>query len=228
MKNHAKKISVLIVLTILLSAAQPVFGQIEEVISRSFSLTHKRVEDFVELAQALLSKKGQVTVSEKMNLFVIKDYPQNLDLVDSLLADFDRPSRQILTIIHLLTGERDQYVEWKLPADTSFMNLTRDLFDYNVYEEIDKIFIRVEEGLLTFVDVAGGKYQIKFYVEGIGNELKFRTFALSETASSIRGKFQKDIVSTATNINNGDTALFGAVGIGRNKTLFIIVTATLL
>ncbi len=221
----------LYIIAVLLFLAGNLSAQVvdpDEPISKTYRLMYKTAKDFETLAQSLLSPRGELELSEDLNVLVVIDRPLNISRVDSLIHYYDLPAKQLMVEVQLLEGSNDPAA--MATADSAEIHMMLDsLYNFETYEELDKVFIRVEEKLASTFFLAAGKYNISFYTDyvyGAANSIRFREFTLNEVLQGISGKVNTPIYTSSAEIPENTRQLFAAIKLERTgKTILVIVTA---
>ncbi len=203
-----------------------IYSQFQQPESKTYKLEYRHTEDFTSLVQALLSKKGLIQESKEMNMFIVTDFPANLEKVDSLIYKHDRPLKQILVTVELFLCSK--IGDNPVPAVFSNLRkLTEGFYDFNTFEKIDRVMIVAQENGPTSLVFAGEKYFVSFfldYIEEKENTVKFRNFILTEVDKDIRGEIKKQIFETSTKIQDNNRKILNASKYkDSEKTLVVIV-----
>ncbi|MFC1563148.1 secretin N-terminal domain-containing protein [candidate division KSB1 bacterium] len=223
--DKSKKI-IIFILLLSIFAACPIYSQFQQSESKTYKLEHRLTEDFVPLIQALLSKKGQIRESKEMNMIIVNDFPANLIKIDSLIAQNDKPLKQILVTVQLFICSKidDALVP---PEFAETRKLTEGFYDFNTFEKIDRALIIAQENSATSFLFAGEKYSVSFildYIEEIGRTVSFRNFILTEIDKDIKGKIEKKVFETSTKIPDKNQIILSASKYkNTEKTLVVIV-----
>ena len=228
-----KKLIICIIIVLFVQRAG--FSQVvdpETLTSKTYKLTYKKVAKILPLLASILSNKSVVNSSEEFNLLVIKDYPPNLALVDSLVAKFDVPLRQIAVSVRLLYGFNPDpsSVDAETPTisdSTQIRELLGANYTFNKIIEIDRSFIRTEEKSRTNLELGAGVFNVAIdvdYIPGNPGIIKFRTFAVSEMISGIAGKELKLLINTSAELQDGTTELL-TVFKKDDKSLIVLIGA---
>ncbi len=203
------------------------------IVAKTYRLKYKKVEKILPLVRRIMSNKGVVESSNEFNIFVLKDYPPNLALVDSLVAKFDVPLKQINVSIRLLLGYNPgpASLESEIPSvsdSTEVARLLGGFYDFGKITEVDMGFIRTEEKSTTTMNLGSGKYSITFEIDYIDNSskiVKFRSFRLSEVVSDVQGKYLKPLINTSAEMKDGTTELITVFKKeNSDKSLIVIVS----
>ena len=206
-------------------------GQFEKPESKSYKLQYRLTEDLVPLARALLSKKGILQESKEMNMIIVKDLPSNLIKIDSLIAQNDKPLKQIQVTVQLFLCSKinDNPIP---PEYSDVRKLTEGFYDFNEFEKIDRAMIVAQENSASSFIFAGEDYAVSFfldYIEKKENMIKFRSFVLTEAEKTIRGKIEKKIFETSTKIPDNNQIILSASKFkNTEKTLVVIVGVNIL
>jgi type IV pilus assembly protein PilQ len=86
-------------------------AELEPLASRTFELRYPRAEDVARLltapgAQRVLSKRGGAMAEPRTNLLFVTDLDARLRQVAALIAEIDRPSRQVFIEARIVEGAR--------------------------------------------------------------------------------------------------------------------------
>ena len=80
--------------------AQKQIEELAPLVSELVQVNYAKASNLAEILKAsenrLLSERGNVTVDERTNTMLIQDTTQSLEQIRALLADLDRPVRQVL------------------------------------------------------------------------------------------------------------------------------------
>lgn len=200
-----------------------------EPLSKSYIIKHKTVEEFRPLVQAMLSNRGQVTVSESMNMLVVFDRPSYLAQVDSLFEQFDVPAQQFSVTIQLILGSDDPKAV-QAPDSVLLHEQLDQFYSFSKYEELDKVLVRAEEKSETSFDLGAGQFNIMMdmdYIEGSGAPVRFRSLILSEYVRDISGKFLKPVYSTSADLRENVVEILTAIKLeSMRKTLILLVSVS--
>ena len=161
-----------------------------------------------------------------MNMFIVTDFPSNLEKVDSLIYKNDKPLKQILVTVELFLCSKIE--DNPVPAKFSDLRkLTEGFYDFNTFEKIDRVMIVAQENGATSLVFAGEKYLVSFfldYIEEKERTVKFRNFILIEVDKDLRGEIKKQIFATSTKIPDNNQKILNASKYkDSEKTLVVIV-----
>lgn len=206
-------------------------AQFEEVTSKTFAVHYRSIDEFLSLANALLSKKGIITKSTTINAMVIQDYPANLARVDSLLERFDTPLHQLRVSIRLVLGSIVTEEE-QILRNPAIESLIKDRYGFNRIEFIEEGLIMTEETSLTKLDLGNGQFLISFlpiYLPLETPAIELRNFTFTSVKRGMSGEERKQLLNTAITMTNDDEQILGAMKYGlRDQTLLVIVRMEIL
>ncbi len=213
----------------ILISYTPLFGQdADEPVAKSYRIRFKTVQQFEPLIQRVLSNRGEIEISDELNMIVVVDRPAYLTRVDSLVAYFDIPAQQFMINLHLIEGTNDPEAIAS-PDSAQLHSLLDQFYDYTTYEELDKVIIRAEEKTATSFFLAEGKYNISFqvdYLRGAAAPVRFREFTLNEVVTGVSGKMTTPIYSSSAEIPENTLQVFSAIKQEKSgKTLILVITA---
>ena len=202
-------------------------------VAKTYRLKYKKVEKILPLLRTIMSNKGVFQSSDEFNIFVLRDFPANLIQVDSLVAKFDVPLKQIFVSVRLLLGHNPDpnAVEEEVPTISDFAEVGEFLgqqYSFSNIIEVDRCFIRTEEKSRTSLELGSGNYNVSFeidYITGDINLVKFRFFEISEVVSSVQGKYLKPLIRTSAEMTDGSKELLTVFKKEQSeKSLIVIVT----
>ncbi|MCP4728165.1 MAG: hypothetical protein GY863_24210 [bacterium] len=223
-----KRIYFIITILFILITASPLFGQgADDPVAKSYRIKYKTVQQFEPLIQRILSNRGEIEISDELNMVVVVDRPEFLTRVDSLVAYFDIPAQQFLIDLKLVEGSNDP--EAVASADSAQLHgLLDQFYSFSKYEELDKVIIRAEEKTATSFFLAEGQYNISFqvdYLRGAASPVRFREFILNEVVTGVAGKITRPIYSSSAEIPENTLQVFSAIKQEKTgKTLILVVT----
>lgn len=217
-------------LIILFAVFSNLFAQFgSDIVSKIYKIKHKPLEELVPLARSLLSKKGKIEQSEKLDLITVSDYTENITKIDSLIYRYDIPYRQIEITVVIAEGFNSEETN---NINQEVAPLITGMYSYNNLIVIDKGIFRCEEKSDTALQLGQGEYIFNVLCEypgGTGNFIKFHSISLSKYVIDIQGKVAKNLFSTTTQIMNNTMSLISASKVDpEDKTLFLIVKAQVL
>lgn len=229
--RHYYAIQFCLAVSFLSGAICPARGQFEEMTSRSFAVHFRTVKEFIPLATAVISNKGTVTPNTSMNVMVIRDYPSNLDKVDSLLARFDQPLHQVRIITQLVFGSNVADEELML-AYPQIDHLLADRYSFNRLELIDKGIIITEETSPTTFNLAGGDFAISFmpaYLPLLPPRVELRDFVITSIRKALAGEERRRLLTSSVSMAHGEEQIVGAMKFGnQGETLLVILRMEIL
>ena len=208
-----------------------VFGQFEELTTKTFAVHYRSIDEFIPLTQALISNKGTITPNATMNVMVVQDYPTNLKRVDSLLLSYDLPLQQMRITIQLVQGSTVTDQD-KILSNPEVERLVGDNFKFNRLELIDKGIIITEETSSTTFDLANGTFAISFLTVYLPLEvpkIELRNFTLTSVRRALGGEQRKLLLGTSFAMEDGEEQIVGAMKIGlADETLLVILRMEIL
>ena len=220
----------LTVILLFVFLSVPSFAQQdEEPVNKTYRIRFKTVQEFEPLVRSMLSNRGQIQTSGDLNVIVVFDRPAFLAQIDSLFYYFDVPAQQFMISIWLLLGSNDDKAQ-SVPDSTAIHEMLDSLYFYSKYEELDRVYIRTEEKIVTSFDLAEGQFNISLqvdYIPGAAAPVRFRQFILNELVRDISGTFLKQIYTSSGELREDDSQVFAAIKHETTgKTLILIVTAS--
>lgn len=220
---------ILIIVLIVLTGSTLFAQQAEQPVSKTYRVMYKTVREFEPLVRAMLSNRGEIEISEKLNLMVVRDRQASLAQIDSLFLRYDKPAQQFFVKIYLLLGSNDMKAV-SSPDSTALRVLLDPLFSFARYEELDKAFIRTEEKVATTFDLAEGQFSVSLevdYIPDADSPIRFRRFEVNELIRDISGKTLKPVYMSSAEVKENVQQVFVAVKHeGTGKTLIIVVSAS--
>jgi len=93
----------------------------QELVVRSFHVAHTEVKQMVAMVRGLVKAKN-IYVNEKLNLFIIRDTPEAVNLVASLVSLNDLPEPEVMLDVEILEITRDSEVLFgpELPQSVTY------------------------------------------------------------------------------------------------------------
>jgi len=197
--------------------------------SKVFKVKYKPIEEIIVLSQGLLSKKGTIRQSEKLDLFVVNDYPENIASIDSLLENYDKPYHQIEITVILAEGFNS---EESSEIDEEISPLIQNRYNFNNIVKIDKGIFRCEEKTETVLRMGEGNYIFTIlceYLGGTERSIKFHKISLDKYVIDIQGKIARNIFNTSIELANNNLTLISASRPdSEGKALFLFVKTLVL
>lgn len=89
-------------------------GDVNDTTIRTFKVQYTTPALVKDILDEHKSKYGKITVLEDRRLIVIEDYPQSLDRMEKLLAEIDKPPRQVLIEAKILEIKLSENESWGL------------------------------------------------------------------------------------------------------------------
>jgi len=201
--------------------------------TRTYHITHRLVDEFQPMIQALLGKRGVMTLSPELRLIIVKDDLVNLASVDSLIVHYDVPLRQVKISVQLILGYMAED-SLPLPEQLGFLQTLIDEQNYkfNAYEVVDQGVILADDGATTQIGMAADQYAMSFSLVTTlepDQATKFRQFRLVEKIRSLRGEAQRELVATEFSLKDGLTELLTAARQdNEGRTLLVFISAVLI
>lgn len=88
----------------------------EELLTRVISINYADVKDLKLNLTDLLSERGKITIDERTSTMVIKDLPQNIEQIDSLINTLDKQTPQVLIEARIVeinrNFEKELGIQW--------------------------------------------------------------------------------------------------------------------
>jgi len=160
--------------------------------ARAFEVHYRNLSDIANLVGATLSKDGSITLKPGLNTLVVEDRVSVLERVETLLASFDLPPREVEVTLSLFLGQREDAEEGdgnpssnRGALSTEVRGMVESLGDFTrwtSYELLGSRSISGVEGDPVTVTV-GGDYLVGFNVDSVVERqgvvrIKFDEFSL--------------------------------------------------
>ncbi|OGF66868.1 MAG: hypothetical protein A2Y62_01300 [Candidatus Fischerbacteria bacterium RBG_13_37_8] len=202
----------------------------EEYSSRNFQIKFKPVEEAATIIEPLLSQQGTITIQLRTRMIIVRDLENNLNKIETVLADFDIPSPSVKMFFKLIQAEQKKNPE-QLKNVPEYILKMRDIFKYTDYEVIDEFLLETVEGNLSSFSM-GIEYRISFkvtYISAKKGIIQLRNFTIERRdRDDKQNERYKNLLTTSLNLRDQETIILGATKLETSpKALFIALTGQL-
>jgi len=208
--------------------------------ARVYEIRHRSVADAADLAGALLSAEGSLTLQPRLRTLLVQDHPEVLDRIASVLEAFDRPPRNVEVTASLFLGtERRERPaaeggEGRTSRDVSrevrgVMETLADFTKWNEYVPLGSFAVTGVEGS-PVTAYFSEDYRVVFEVESVGDaagEIVFRRFSLQRVVVTAEGgERAEEIYGAGVVLRAGVMSVVGAAkGPDSKRALFLALRA---
>lgn len=181
----------------------------------AYTLEHRTAGEAMELVELALSDGGTVELQPGSNTLVVRDRPEVLARVAKLLAELDRPPRDLKLEIQMLragprrvSGSPEAWAKGNpIPEQppAELIGRLRGLLRYDSYELLAKASLDSREGQEITYSL-GDDYGVSFRLGSIlaGQRLKLRSFRIVQTPAQGTNKGRrlepKELIHTNLNL----------------------------
>lgn len=204
-----------------------------DLISRTFIVQYRGVDDVVALIQPAISERGSYAVQPRIKAVTITDTPESLRRIETLIAGYDLPPRGISLSVQLLRAE-----EGPPPGDSERKPPRRMGVPPSVIQDVTKWGVITQLGGASVSTAENGsgtlamgeEYRVLFRVGAVSSRLgviHMDRFALEKLRRGADGSQRfAPLIDVTLNLKAGVTSLVGATSSQDSKqALFISVTA---
>jgi hypothetical protein len=210
----------------------PIAGEDDPVLARAFEVRYRPPADAAELVEELLSDDGSLTIQPRLNVLVVSDRSSVLAKVESLLASFDLPPRQVDVTLSLFLGTK------RRDGETSRTERSGSLIDlpplqftkWTSYESLGSRSVNGIEGGEVTADL-GPDFRVSFRVDTVDERqgvVRFSAVTLERVGRTAQGQEKIDkLLSAAGVVDVGKQYIFGAAaGPDADRALFLTLRAS--
>lgn len=216
---------------VLLSAAAQAAGEGDGLVTRTFNIRFRAVEDVVLLLEPHVGERGSYTVHPRLKAITVFDEPERISRISGLIADFDQPPRSVRLVIQLLNASEAKPASASAGASTGVPSLLRDVTKWSDVAVMGSASIVAVEDAESVLNV-GDQFRVRFRVATVAASqgvIKFDRFALDRVVREGNGSVRfAPIWDTVTNLRNKQQLLIGATSSQESdRAIFLSVTATI-
>ena len=202
-------------------------------ITRTFTVQYRGVDDVVSLIQPAISERGSYAVQPRIKAVTVTDTPESLRRIETLIVGYDLPPRSITLSVQLLRAEEGPppgEAEKKPPRRMGVPpSVIQDVTKWGVITQLGGASVSTAEngsGTLAM----GEEYRVQFRVGAVSSGLgviHMDRFALEKLRRGTDGSQRfAPLIDVTLNLKAGVTSLVGATSSQDSKqALFISVTA---
>jgi hypothetical protein len=213
-------------------AAEPVL------VTRTFIVNHRSVDDVVALIQPALSDRGSYAVQPRIRSLSVTDETDRLQRIQEMIAGFDLPPRSIQLVIQLMKAEEGPApAGGKAPARRMGLppSVIQDLTKWGVITQIGNASLPTAENGSGTVGLgeSADDYRVTFKMGAVTPSLgviRMDRFVLERLRPAPGGEAPPRYVTLmdlVLNLKDRQTTVLGATSSQDSKqALFVSVTAT--
>ncbi|MCR4439105.1 MAG: carboxypeptidase regulatory-like domain-containing protein [bacterium] len=129
-------------------------------VARTFDLRYKNPVELANLIKPFLSENGEVIPGQTMRVLTVRDTPEVLDKVASLLARYDVQPKQVRLDLHLFLADGRGERKTEIPADIApVVKKLSALFRYSHYSLLGTGTATVYSGELCLLQVGVSEHR---------------------------------------------------------------------
>ncbi len=214
-----------------LGAAHPPAAPEEDgLITRTFTIKFKPIQDVVLLMEPHIGDRGSYTVHPRLRAITVFDEPARIKRIGNLIADFDQPPRYVRLEIQLLNATEAQPASPRRSESGTGVPRVLNVTKWSEVAVIGSASIIAVEGAESSLNV-GEEFRVRFSVETVASRqgvVKFDRFALDRILPGREGVRHVPIWDTVVNLRDKQQLLLGATSSQESRrAIFLSVTATI-
>ena len=237
MSRVARRLAPVLIALLLAGAVSPGIPVLSapdaDLITRTFTIQYRGVDDVVALIQPAISERGSYAVQPRIKAVTVTDTRESLRLIETLIAGYDLPPRGISLTVQLLRaeegpppGEAEKKPSRRMGVPPSVI---QDVTKWGVITQLGGASVSTAEngsGTLAM----GEEYRVQFRVGAVSSRLgviHMDRFALEKLRRGADGSQRfTPLIDVTLNLKAGVTSLVGATSSQDSKqALFVSVTA---
>jgi hypothetical protein len=209
-----------VVLVVVTAAAGSLWADNDPVEARAFEVRYRPLADAADLISPVISEQGRVTLRPRLDTLVVEDHRSVLERVESLLASYDLPPRNVEITVSLFLGTS------KAPGDDEPARKSPELSEEvrgvlesltNVtkwvnYEPLGSRSVTGAEGDTVVVNLSD-EFRVVFTVDSVHESrgaIKFESFALQRMKQEESHEEIEDLYRTGMVLTAGRLTVVGA------------------
>ncbi|MFQ5701570.1 MAG: secretin N-terminal domain-containing protein [Acidobacteriota bacterium] len=211
-------------------------GDEKELVSRTFTVRYRSVDDVVSLIQPAISARGSYAVQPRLKSITVTDDTRVIERIAFLIAGYDLPPRQIGLVVQLMRAEEG-------PRDPSARErrsrriglppaVIQDLTKWGVITPIGSAVITTAENESGIVAM-GERYRVRFTLGSVSMDIgviRMERFVLEKYVAGRDGGAARGaprpVMDLVLNLRDHQTTVLGATSSQDSKqALFVSVRA---
>jgi hypothetical protein len=226
-----KRLMLIIVILLLATGSGLAQETDGKVVVQTFKLKFKSAERAASVISSLVSSEGSVSIQPGSNVVIVTDRAGNLEKIESIIADYDMPSRELELEIRLVGAGRVAGKPPEVPAGLEdIAGKLSGVLRFNSFEKLGALELTGREGDSIRRDI-DSVYHAEFVVgefDPVSETIQLSGFKLSryETTPESDKRSRNEILETTLNLKIGQTVILGASRLpDSNRALMLIVVA---
>ena len=202
-------------------------------VTRTFMLRYKSVDDAYLLVSPWLSPKGSIRTQPHQRTLTVSDTPEAVKQAETLLKGFDLPPRVVQVAVQLIlaSSEKNPIVPTPPPIKGVVDRLNALSTRWTDYKLVGDARILGTEGERATLKV-GDDYRVDFRIDQIADEsriIRFKPFELQRRDQLAEGQQRyQPVLNTVLNLRDSQLFIVGASKMERSdRALFMTITASL-
>lgn len=202
-------------------------------VTRSFTLRYKSVDDGYLLLSPWLTPKGSLRTQPHLKVITVTDTPEAVRQAETLLKGFDIPPRVVQVAVQLILAstEKSPIVPTPPPIKGVVDRLNALSTRWSDYKLVGDARILGTEGERGTLKV-GDDYKVDFRIDQIADEsriIRFKPFELQRRDLLPEGQERyQPVLNTVLNLRDSQLFIVGASKMERSdRALFMTITASL-
>ena len=205
----------------------------EDLITRTFKIDYRNLEDVVALIQPAISERGSYTVQPRIRTVSVTDTPEAIDAIGSLIGSYDLPPRGVGLVIQLMMAEEGAESGGRTGASQRRgvpPSVIQDVTKWGIVTQLGSASVTGAEGEKGTVAL-GENHRVRFEIGAVSTDIgivRMDRFVLERMKSGSGGpEVQKTVMDLVLNLKSGRATVLGATSSqDSTKALFVSVTAT--
>lgn len=201
-------------------------------VTRTFTAQYRPVDDLVSLIQPAISERGSYAVQPRIRTLTVTDTPESLRRIESLIAGYDLPPREVSLVVQLMRAEEGTPQPRSGRRVGLPPSVIQDVTKWGVITQIGSASLVSAENETGSVALGGApeEYRIQFQVGAVSPKIgviRLERFALEKSRRDPAGQRFAPILDLVLNLKAGVTTVLGATSSQDSRqALFVSVTAT--
>lgn len=202
-------------------------------VTRTFTLRYKAVDDGYLLISPWLTPKGSIRTQPHLKTITVTDTPDAVRQAETLLKGFDLPPRVVQVAVQLIlaSSEKSPIVPTPPPIRGVVDRLNALSTRWSDYKLVGDARILGTEGERGTLKV-GDDYRVDFRIDQIADEsriIRFKPFELARRELLVEGQERyQPVLNTVLNLRDSQLFIVGASKMERSdRALFMTITASL-
>jgi hypothetical protein len=231
LKRFPAALPALIAAAILVAGVAHGAGERDGLVTRTFNIRFRAVEDVVLLIEPLVGEHGSYTVHPRLKAITLFDERDRIDRISDLIAGFDQPPQSVRLVIQLLNATEAQ------PASSRSNRSSTGVTDLLRVTKWSEVAVMGSASIVAVEDAesilnVGDQFRVRFRVDTVAERqgvVKFDRFALDRIVRDADGSIRfVPIWDTVINLRNKQQLLLGATSSQEShRAIFLSVTATI-